>query len=123
MPNVDKHCKISSKRSRNETDYRELHEWIDSSAKDLGYNHRLERHSDNEAYRRFIKKKWGERAVVEWLFHIAIDNLQTAYKESKKVYGKKTYNYYQFALSDNDMFFECDKLTNVELLKKFDGNK
>ena len=40
----------------------------------------------------------GEKAVVEWLFHIAIDNLATAFKMSSQSfsYGPKTYNLMEF---------------------------
>ncbi len=52
-----------------------------------------------------LKRYWdgkrrglGEKAVVEWLFHIAIDNLATAFKMSSKSfsYGSKTYNLMEF---------------------------
>jgi len=118
MPSVDVHCKISKKRTGKE--YRELHEWIDQPREFLGKNHRLERHSDNEFYREYIKEKWGERAVIEWLFHIAVDNLHTAYRASDGVYEFKIYNYYQFALThEDDIYFDCKKLNDVKLLKKF----
>ena len=118
MPNVEQHCEISKKRTKKE--YRGLHEWIDAPKKELGKNHRIERHADNEFYRDFIKKKWGEKAVIEWLYHIAIDNLQTAFKTSHEIYGDKTYNYHRFALSKSDeIFFDCGKLSEVQLLKKF----
>ena len=35
---------------------------------------------------------WGDKAVIEWLFHIAIDNISTAYKLSIPCYGENTYN-------------------------------
>jgi hypothetical protein len=118
MPILDEHCKISLKRTSK--DYRELHEWIDEPKEYYGKNHRIERHSDNEFIREFITKKWGEKAVIEWLFHIAVDNLQTAYKASHDVYEGRTYNYYKFALAEADeMFFDCGKLSAVQLVKTF----
>jgi len=120
MPSIEEHCKMSLKRTHK--DYRELHEWIDAPASELGINHRIERHSDNAIYRECIEKRWGDKGVIEWLFHIAVDNLQTAYKESYGVYENKTFNYYMFALSKSDeMFFDCDKLSEVKLLEKFKG--
>jgi len=120
MPSIEEHCKFSKKRTGKE--YRDLHEWIDAPKEELGINHRIERHSDNEIYRKFIKDKWGDRGVIEWLFHIAVDNLQTAYKASYGVYEYKIYNFYMFALSESDeMFFDCDKLSEVKLLEKFKG--
>jgi len=41
----------------------------------------------------------GQKAVVEWLFHIAVDNLDTAFKRSRMVYGENRYNYYWFGLT------------------------
>lgn len=106
MPNIETHCDISKLRTR-ET-YKELHEWIDAPSKELGVNHRIERHSDNEIYREYIKERWGKRAVIEWLFHIAIDNLHTAYKASKDEYKERTFNFHSFFFSgSNDIIYEC----------------
>lgn len=43
----------------------------------------------------------GEKAIIEWLFHIAIDNLVTAFKMSKQdfSYGDRAYNLMHFGLS------------------------
>ncbi|MFH0712026.1 MAG: hypothetical protein V1889_02860 [archaeon] len=79
MPDVNTHCKISKDRTNKE--FRELHEWIDEPQKFFGINHRLERHSLNDIYKKYIEENFGgKRAVIEWLFHIAIDNLETANK-------------------------------------------
>jgi hypothetical protein len=122
MPSLKEHCDISKKRTGKE--FRELHEWIDAPKEYLGINHRIERHADNEMYRTVIIEKFGDKAVIEWLFHIAIDNLQTAYKASHAVYKDRTFNYYRFALSPGDeMFFDCGKLNEVQLLKKFKGEE
>lgn len=85
MPSIDIHCKISKKRTEN--DFRDLHEWIDEPRKYLGPNHRIERHSFHEGYRNFIKSKWGDKGVVEWLFHIALDNMETANKFATECYN------------------------------------
>ena len=100
MPSVKKHCAISKKRTR--YGFGELHEWIDKGAKNMGVDHRKERHYFNQKDEKTIKefwderkgKGWGEKAIVEWLFHIALDNLETAYKLSLKEcsYGRSTYN-------------------------------
>ena len=104
MPNHKTHCAISKKRTG--FDFSELHKWIDENQKEDGINHRRKRHYYNETDKKSIKEHWnkekdnrgkplGEKALVEWLFHIAIDNLETAYKFSSKKfsYGVKTYNY------------------------------
>jgi hypothetical protein len=92
MPSVKTHCAISQKRTGN--DFAELHKWIDEPTKDLGSDHRIERHYYNDDDKNTIKRRWGEKAVIEWLFHIALDNLYTAFKMSKQSfsYGDKTYN-------------------------------
>jgi len=103
MPSFKTHCAISKKRTGN--DFAELHRWIDELAVTFGADHRIKRHYYNENDKNTIKKYWdakeeglGEKAVIEWLFHIAIDNLYTAFKMSNKSfsYGRKTYNFMQF---------------------------
>jgi len=104
-------------------DFRELHDWIDTPWKKLGKEHRLERHTLNSADKEKIHDYWekkgkglGDKAVVEWLFHIALDNLDTAFKISKPVYGEKTYNFFEFGLSGSGFIhadfdtFEEDEL-------------
>jgi hypothetical protein len=51
----------------------------------------------------------GEKAVVEWLFHIALDNLSTAFKMSKQdfSYGDRTFNLMEFGLSKSG-YIHCD---------------
>jgi len=52
------------------------------------FGHRKERRHFNRKDYKAIKdhwdktkrKGWGQKAVIEWLFHLALDNLQTAYK-------------------------------------------
>jgi hypothetical protein len=94
---------------RTGNDFAELHRWIDEPTRRLGYDHRMERHNLNEDDKNTIKKYWGEKAVIEWLFHIAIDNLYTAFKMSSKSlsYGDKTYNLMEFGLSKSG-FIHCD---------------
>ncbi len=70
MPPVRTHCATSLKRTGN--DFAELHRWIDEPTSRLGPDHRLERHYYNENDKNAIKGRLGEKAVVEWLFHIAV---------------------------------------------------
>jgi len=107
MPSLKTHCAISLKRTGN--DFAELHGWIDEPTRRLGYEHRMERHHLNEADKNTIKGCWGEKAVIEWLFHIALDNLVTAFKMSKQrfSYGPKAYNLMRFGLSKSG-FIHCD---------------
>ena len=89
MPSFRTHCAISKKRTGN--GFAELHRWIDKPTTRLGYDHRIERHHFNEADKNTIKRYWdskrkglGEKAVIEWLFHIALDNLVTVFKMSSQ---------------------------------------
>jgi len=115
MSSVRIHCAISKKRTG--FAFRELHEWIDEDAKNVGVSHRKKRHYFNLKDQKTIKdywdkmkgKGWGEKAIVEWLFHIAIDNLETAYKLSLKEgsYGQNTYNYIKVVLNPNG-YIDCE---------------
>jgi len=114
MPALRTQSAISRKRTGN--DFAELHRWIDKPTSRLGYDHRMKRHYLNEADRNTIKRYWdakkeglGEKGVIEWLFHIALDNLATAFKMSSKSfsYGPKTYNLMEFGLSKSG-FIHCN---------------
>lgn len=91
MPSVQVHCAISRERTKGKNfsgrEFRELHEWIDAPQKEMGINHRTERHSFNLKDKNYIQNRWDEKAVVEWLFHIAIDNLETANKFANNIYS------------------------------------
>ena len=114
MPNLKTHCAISYKRTGRS--FKELHKWIDEPCKRLGSNHRIERHYLNDKDMKKIKKYWdskgkglGQKAVIEWLFHIALDNMETAFKFSKKSwsYGENAYNLLEFGLTKNG-YIHCD---------------
>jgi hypothetical protein len=114
MPSLRVHCAISKKRTGQT--FEDLHRWIDAPTEELGFNHREKRHHYNEADKERIKKYWdskkvglGEKAVIEWLFHIAIDNLYTAFKMSNQEfsYGPKTYNLMEFGLSKSG-YIHCN---------------
>ncbi len=111
MPNLATHCAISKKRTGN--DFKELHEWMDAPAAELGYDHRTVRHAYNTKDEKQIIDYWdkkrrglGDKAVVEWLFHIAIDNMSTAFKKSYKVYGDSTYNYFEIGISKSQYIYQ-----------------
>jgi len=109
MPEVEIHCKISKTRTGNE--FRELHEWIDEPKAFLKHNHRIERHSFHEGYREYIEEKWGGKAVVEWLFHIALDNLETANKFAFEIYNK--------SFEEISVSFEGKNMSGCKFIKKF----
>ena len=77
---------------------------------------RRKRHYFNEGDKNRIRSYWdtkreglGEKAVIEWLFHIALDNLDTAFRMSKKSfsYGHKTYNLMHFGMSKSG-YIHCE---------------
>ena len=120
MPSLKVHCAISRERTGNT--FKELHEWIDAPSKELGVNHRTERHSFNLKEKNYIESRWGEKAVVEWLFHIAIDNLETAFKEANKAYrSNNAYNFFKFGMIHHSkfIFFDFDRLDENELKDEF----
>ena len=127
MPSLRVHCAMSKERTGR--DFKELHEWMDAPYKKYGHNHRLKRHAYTERDEKFIREHWdkkqkglGDKAVVEWLFHIAIDNLSTSFKKAKRTYGKRAYNYFIFGLSHHTRFirFDFDRLTEHKLEDIFD---
>lgn len=109
MPGVKVHCALSKERTG--FPFAELHRWVDMSARNPGVNHRKKRHYYNLRDHKTIQdywdekkgKGWGEKAVVEWLFHIAMDNLETAYKVSSKEesYGADAYNCIRVVFNPN----------------------
>jgi hypothetical protein len=115
MPSVRIHCAISQKRTG--FGFEDLHRWIDNGAKTMGIDHRRKRHHFNLEDQKHIRDfwdatkgpGWGEKAVVEWLFHIALDNLETAYKCSLRdsSYGPNTYNRMEITLNRNG-YIDCE---------------
>jgi len=128
MPNFKAHCAISYQRTK--FDFAELHRWIDNppEAKILGPDHRIVRHAytiDDMTYiKEYWERKkgvgWGEKAVIEWLFHIAIDNLSTAFKLSKSHYGEFTYNLIKIGIASSGFInVDFDRLTDYQLRTEF----
>jgi hypothetical protein len=118
MPSFEAHCILSEKRTGQS--FEELHRWIDEPREEYGPDHRIKRHSYNKEEAEFISSKWGDKAVVEWLFHIAIDNLVTAYKFSKKTYGDKTFNYFRIGISPATfVYMDIETLSKDALKHEF----
>ena len=77
MPKNKIHCAISIKRTGKS--YENLHKWIDDNKDDTTVNHRSEKHFYTDELRKHISENFGgPEAVSEWLFHIALDNLDTS---------------------------------------------
>ena len=128
MSNFKAHCAISKQRTG--FDFAKLHRWIDNppEAKFLGADHRIERHAftieDRETIKKYWDSKkgfgWGEKAVIEWLFHIAIDNISTAFKLSKKCYGENTYNLIKIGISKSGFInVDFNRASDFQLRKQF----
>lgn len=127
MPSGSVHQAISKERTG--FDFAKLHEWIDKPYKKFGADHRLFRHAYCEDDERTIRdywnhekgSGWGDKAVVEWLFHIAIDNLETAFKKARNAYSGMAYNFFEFGLLPDSkyIFFDFDRLNEAELCEEF----
>jgi len=128
MPSLNVHCAVS--RERTGFNFKELHQWIDEPYRKYGINHRIKRHSYNKEEAKIIREfwddklgmGWGDKAVVEWLFHISLDNLDTAFKKAKKVYRKdNVYNFFKFGMLPDSKFiyFDFSNKDNGELSKEF----
>lgn len=83
MPSVEEHEAISKKRTG--YNFHDLHKWMDDPQKDLGMNHRRERHTLDDVYLNFVKEKWGDLGVVEYIHHIVVDYQDTEDKWMQKV--------------------------------------
>lgn len=127
MPSLKAHCAISHQRTK--FDFEDLHRWIDNppEAKNLGPDHRIERHAYTVDEASYIKNYWeerkgigwGEKAVIEWLFHIAIDNLSTAFKLSKTHYGEYTYNMIKIGITSSGFLnFDFNRANDYQLSTK-----
>lgn len=105
-------------KARTGRDFEDLHKWIDEAQRYIGFNHRVERHFFTTDYKEYIEKKWGEKAVVEWLFHIAIDNMETANKFAIEAYNT-SYDEILVKFSGKELE-SCDFLKDHPNSKSFD---
>ena len=128
MPNHQEHCMVSIQRTG--FDFAELHQWIDHhpKAKNLGSDHRIERHAytnkDRDTIKKYWDKKkgagWGDKAVIEWLFHIAIDNISTAFKLSKSHYRENTYNLIKIGIESSGVIsFDFNRASDYQIRTRF----
>jgi len=126
MPSHKTHCAISKKRTG--YDFSALHDWIDGPSKTLGKNHRTARHALNDTDMKTIKQYWdnkkgngwGDKAVIEWLFHVSLDNHDTAFKISRRAYGGNRFNYYKFGLAESGyLYIVFNAIADSELKETF----
>ena len=102
MPKWKIHFALSSKRT-DRNSYEKLHKCIDKDDEnDKDVNHRNNgRHIYTEENRKFIHLNFGgDEAVSEWLFHIALDNLDTSVTNDwmRKVSDN---NFHKFGFQDD----------------------
>ena len=107
MPNWKTHFAISTIRTGKK--FEELHKWIDENKEeDKGVNHRDNgKHVYTEENRKFVYDNFGgNEAVSEWLFHIAIDSLDTSITNDWKNRISDE-NFYRFGFGkDGYIFYE-----------------
>ena len=120
MPKNEVHCALSMKRTGKS--YKQLHKWIDDNKENRGVDHRNKKHSYSKDLRDFIFKKYGgSEAVGEWLFHIALDYLDTC-TINEWNHKKEDINFYRFGFKCNGfIFYDEDNLGDEELKEKFKG--
>ena len=77
MPSGKHHQAISKERTGKT--FAKLHNWIDDNKDDKSVNHRSKNHYYTKELRQYVYNTFGgNEAVSEWLFHIALDNLDTS---------------------------------------------
>ncbi len=118
MPHNKVHCAISKKRTGKT--YKVLHQWIDDNKDDRSVNHRSKNHYYSEELRNFIYSKFGgNEAVSEWLFHIALDNLDTSVINDWN-YLKIKNNFHKFGFEpDGFIHYGEEELEESEMEDEF----
>ena len=118
MPNWKTHFAISKRRTGDS--YFKLHKWIDDNKDESGVNHRNKKHAYTEEDREFVESNFdGAEAVSEWLFHIALDNLDTSVTNDW-MHKISNSNLHMFGFQGNGyIFYEEDEVGDDELVKEF----
>ena len=126
MPLNEVHCAISKKRTGKT--YKELHQWIDNNIDDRSVNHRRVNHrSKNHHYskelRKFVYTSFGgNEAVSEWLFHIALDHLDTSITNYWRN-GVSDNNFHAFGFELNGFIhYDEAELTDSEMEENFEDD-
>ncbi|MDR4509811.1 MAG: hypothetical protein MRJ65_16520 [Candidatus Brocadiaceae bacterium] len=81
MPPLDDHFKNSKERTGKE--YEALHHWLDDDKLKAAGTHDISRIPDNIQY---VREKWGEDAVREFVLHIKED-MEHRMKENLQYFG------------------------------------
>lgn len=108
MPSTKIHFAISKLRTGKP--HKELHKWIDNKK---GINHRKENHFYTTKLKNYVSENFGgSEAVSEWLFHIALDNLSTYYKNERN-YNNSKKNFIKLGFLDCG-FIHCKEESKKE---------
>lgn len=81
MPPLDAHLKNSKQRTGKE--YEELHHWIDDDKTKSTEIHDISKIPENI---RYVREKWGEEGVKEFVLHIKED-MEHRIKENLQYFG------------------------------------
>ena len=81
MPPLDAHLKNSKERTGKE--YGELHHWIDDDKIKALEIHDISKIHENI---RYVREKWGEEAVAEFVLHVKED-MEHRLKENLQYFG------------------------------------
>jgi len=119
MPNWKTHFAIS--KARTEDNFKELHKWIDENKEDSGVNHRSKNHYYSEELKDIVSKRFGGPiAVSEWLFHIALDNLDTSVTNDW-MHNLSDSNIHKFGFrADGFIFYEENEVDDEFLINEFE---
>jgi hypothetical protein len=118
MPSGKHHQAIS--KIRTGSSYARLHSWIDQGSEERGVNHRNKNHYYTEDLRKYISDNFGgPEAVSEWLFHIALDNLDTSVTNDW-MHKVSDSNFHKFGFTyDGFIFYDEEKLSLDDLDDEF----
>lgn len=81
MPPLDVHLKNSKQKTGKE--YEELHRWMDDDKIKALEVHDISKIHENI---RYVREKWGEEAVREFIFHIKED-MEQRIRENLQYFG------------------------------------
>lgn len=81
MPPIEVHFKNSKQRTGRE--YEELHHWMDDDKLRALQVHDISKIHENI---RYVREKWGEEAVEEFIFHIKED-MEHRVRENLQYFG------------------------------------
>ncbi|MBM3304074.1 MAG: hypothetical protein FJY76_03175 [Candidatus Aenigmarchaeota archaeon] len=120
MPKWETHFALSIQRTGRP--YKELHIWIDNNKNERGVDHRAENHAYTTAVKDFVFKKFGgAEAVSEWLFHVALDHLDTLMmNEWNFTSPAKQTNLLHFGFKKNGYIFFAEEEVTEEQMEKED---